>query len=254
MMEFAVAGSGSRGNSSLIRNGSTLIMVDCGFSFTETQRRLARLEVEVEALDAILVTHEHGDHVAGVARLAARAHVPVWTSAGTGRAGTTRRLFTATNTFDSHASFAIGDIEVTPLIVPHDAAEPTQFLFGDGAKRMAVVTDLGHVTPFITQALGGLDALLLESNHDDEMLASGFYPNALKKRVGGAYGHLSNAQTAELLHALDTTRLHTLALAHLSAQNNTPELARASATTALGCEADWVRIADQDEGLPWVCL
>ncbi len=253
-MEFAIAGSGSRGNSALIRNGSTLIMVDCGFSFTETQRRLARLDVEVEALDAILVTHEHGDHVAGVGRLAARAHVPVWTSAGTGRAGTTKRLFTGTETFDSHAAFAIGDIEVTPLIVPHDAAEPTQFVFSDGARRMALVTDLGHVTPFITQALGGLDALVLESNHDDVMLASGPYPNALKKRVGGAYGHLSNAQTAELLRALDTSRLHTLALAHLSAQNNSPKLACASATAALGCAADWVRIADQDDGLEWQSL
>lgn len=250
-MEFAIAGSGSRGNAALIRCGATLLMVDCGFSVAETERRLARLDVELDALDAILVTHEHADHVAGVGRLAARAGVPVWASAGTARAGRQKRLFEGAKSFDSHAPFAIGDIEVTPLIVPHDAAEPTQFVFGDGARRMALVTDLGHATPFVVEALAGLDALVLESNHDDGMLASGPYPNVLKKRVGGAYGHLSNAQTAELLRALDTTRLQALALAHLSAQNNRPELARDSAAAALGCEADWVRIADQEEGLPW---
>ncbi|MGA7966673.1 MAG: MBL fold metallo-hydrolase, partial [Gammaproteobacteria bacterium] len=142
-------------------------------------------------------------------------------------------------------------VHITPVIVPHDAAEPTQFVFSDGNKRIAVVTDLGHSTPFLEQALSGLNGLVLESNHDAQMLAKGAYPARLKRRVAGEYGHLSNAQTAALLASIDTTRLQRLALAHLSEQNNTPALARASATAALGCEADWIRIASQDGGLNW---
>jgi len=253
-MEFAMAGSGSRGNATVIRAGDTTLMVDCGFSFTEIKRRLERLEMSVDDLDAILVTHEHGDHVSGVARLAARMRIPVYASAGTARASARRRHFDGAKTFDSHARFSIKDIEITPIIVPHDAAEPTQFLFTDGARYMAIMTDIGHATSFVTESLGKLDALILESNHDAGMLARGPYPPMLKERVGGAYGHLSNAQTAELLCRLDLSKLHTLALAHLSEKNNRRDLARESVVSALDCPPDWVQIAGQDEGLPWHSL
>jgi phosphoribosyl 1,2-cyclic phosphodiesterase len=253
-MEFAMAGSGSRGNATVIRAGDTTLMVDCGFSFTEIKRRLERLEMSVEDLDAILVTHEHGDHVSGVARLAARMRIPVFASAGTARVCEQRRHFEGAQTFDSHAKFTIKGIAITPIIVPHDAAEPTQFLFTDGARHMAIMTDIGHITPFVSESLSRLDALILESNHDADMLAAGPYPAMLKERVGGAYGHLSNTQTAELLSRLDLSKLHTLALAHLSEKNNRPELAREAVVGALDCEPDWVRIAAQDEGLPWHSL
>lgn len=253
-MEFAIAGSGSRGNASVVRSGRTTVLVDCGFTFDEIKRRLERLKLSVEDLDAVLVTHEHGDHISGVGRLAAHARIPIYASAGTAQAAAKRRRFEDACTFGSHAAFAIGDLEITPIIVPHDAAEPTQFVFGDGARRLAIVTDIGHPTPFVAASLDGLDALVVESNHDTDLLAAGPYPPTLKRRVGGAYGHLSNAQTAELLQALDLSRLHGLALAHLSEKNNRPELARSSLAAALGCDPDWVRIADQEAGLPWQSL
>lgn len=250
-MEFASAGSGSRGNAALVRAGATLVMVDCGFSLADCERRLARLGVELADIDALLITHEHADHVSGAARLAERCRIPVWASAGTRQAAAGRMLPEATRVFDSHAPFAIGDLEVTPLIVPHDAAEPTQFVFSDGGRRLALVTDLGHATPYLRDALARLDALVLESNHDEGLLAAGPYPPALKQRVGGEYGHLSNAQAGALLAALDLGGLARLALAHLSEQNNRPQLARATVASALDCEADWIRIASQETGLAW---
>ncbi|HEX5313777.1 MAG TPA: MBL fold metallo-hydrolase, partial [Gammaproteobacteria bacterium] len=222
--------------------------VDCGFSTAEIERRLARLAVAPDRIDAILVTHEHSDHVAGVARFAAAHRIPVRASAGT---AASPALAGCALPFDSHAPFAIGDLEVTPLIVPHDACEPTQFVLGDGARRIAVLTDAGHVTPYLLAALREIEALILEANHDETLLAAGPYPASLKRRVGGDYGHLSNAQAADLLGALAPGKLQQLALAHLSEQNNRPELARAAASTALGCTPDWIAIADQDGGLGW---
>lgn len=250
-LQFALAGSGSRGNAALVRCGATLLMIDCGFSVVETERRLARLGVAPSAITAILVTHEHGDHLSGVGRFANRHGLRVLASAGTRRAGETNGLRCPVEDFDSHETFAVGDIEVRPLIVPHDAAEPTQFLFGDGAKTIAVVTDVGHVTAYLVDAIDGVDSLVLESNHDETLLATGSYPPVIKSRVGGPYGHLSNAQAAALLARVDVSRLSNVVLAHLSAQNNTPELAQASAAAALGCEAPWVLVADQAQGLDW---
>ncbi|MDN5865539.1 MAG: MBL fold metallo-hydrolase, partial [Gammaproteobacteria bacterium] len=157
-------------------------------------------------------------------------------------------------TFDSHAKFVIQDMEITPVIVPHDASEPTQFVFSDGRRKLGVLTDIGHITPFVAESFTLLDGLIVESNHDAAMLVAGPYPPALKQRVGGAYGHLSNDQTAELLGALDLSRLHSLALAHLSGKNNRPQLARDRVVAALDCEPEWVHIADQDDGLAWQVL
>lgn len=253
-MRFALAASGSRGNATLIQAGSTTVMVDCGLTIKECEFRLQRLGLAFEDIDALLITHEHSDHITGAARFAERSGIMPWASAGTRLAGLRKRLPDATQVFDSHDTFAIGDLEVMPVIVPHDAAEPTQFVFSDGAKRIAVVTDLGHSTPYLEQALDGLDGLILESNHDEDMLASGPYPARLKRRVAGEYGHLSNAQAAALLQRIDTSRLQRLALAHLSEQNNTPELARAITVQALGCEPDWVCLATQEGGLEWQTL
>ena len=250
-MRFALAASGSRGNATLIQAGHTTVMVDCGLSLRECERRLQRLGLGFDDLDALLITHEHSDHIAGAARLAARCGFAPWASAGTRGAGHGRKLPAATRVFDSHTAFSVGDVHIQPVIVPHDAAEPTQFVFSDGAKRIAVVTDLGHSTPFLENILNGIDGLVLESNHDERMLATGSYPARLKRRVGGEYGHLGNAQAAALLAGIDTSRLQRLVLAHLSLQNNTPALARASVAAALGCEPDWVQVATQDEGLAW---
>lgn len=250
-LAFASAGSGSRGNATLIRNGKTTVLVDCGFSLSEMRRRLARLQVEPETLAAILVTHEHSDHISGVGRLAARWDLPVFASRGTLNAPGSRGLPKTVRALNDDRPFAIGDLEVTPLIVPHDAAEPRQFLFGDGVRRLAVLTDLGHVTPYLAEKLCGVEGLLLECNHDASLLAGGPYPAALKKRVGGDWGHLSNAQAAALLSHCDFSGLRSIALAHLSEQNNRPELAQASVADALGCRPEEIQVADQESGLAW---
>lgn len=252
-MRFASLGSGSRGNATLIEADGTRILVDCGFSLTETRSRLARLDVEAASITAILVTHEHSDHASGVARLAARFQIPVWCTAGTlnacGRFG-----IEIAELFNPHVPFAIGDLEVTPVAVPHDAREPSQFIFTDGDRRLGVLTDTGHITPHIERMLDGCQALLLECNHDSTRLLEGPYPQSLKVRVGGPLGHLSNDQAAGLLKSLDLSGLRHLVAAHLSDKNNTPQLARAALAEAAGCETDWIEVADQSEGLDWRTL
>lgn len=216
----------------------------------ETERRLQRLGLTVDDLDAILVTHEHGDHIVGVARLAARCAVTVYSSHGTAVKAGFEGLSTLARIL-GHGPFSVGDIEVRPFTVPHDAREPLQFCFSDGARTLGTLTDVGHITPHILRALVGSDALIVETNHDPEMLARGPYHGALKRRVGGDYGHLGNDQAGELLRALDCGRLQHVVAAHLSEQNNTPDLARRALADGIGCEPEWVQIADQDRGLDW---
>ena len=245
-------GSGSEGNALLVRSGQTCLMLDCGFSVKECTRRLARLGMSPGQLSGILVTHEHGDHIGGVARLARGFDVPVWLTHGTLRSQP--KAFSgisALHEIDPHGRFSIGDIEIFPFPVPHDAAEPVQFVFGDGARRLSVLTDVGSTTPHIEAMLSGCDALVLESNHDEAMLMNGDYPYSLKQRVGGRYGHLSNRESAAILANLITDRLQHLVAAHLSSKNNTPELAIEALSGALGCERNWVEVATQDAGFDW---
>ena len=153
--------------------------------------------------------------------------------------------------FDSHDAFAIGALEIRPFPVPHDAREPAQFVIGDGAVRVGVLTDLGESTPYVEASLSGCDALVLECNHDLDMLQNGDYPFPLKQRIAGRFGHLHNEAAGELLSRVDTSRLKHLLAAHLSKQNNTPALARAALAAALGCAPDWIGIADQEKGFAW---
>ncbi len=249
-MRFASLGSGSRGNATLIQAGDTTIMVDCGFSASETELRLRRHGVEPTALAAILVTHEHSDHASGVMRFASRHGIPVRCTAGT-RQACLKLGFETAEVFDSHLKLVIGEIEVTPVTVPHDAREPVQFLFDGGAHRFGLLTDVGSLTPHIKRMFSGCAALLLECNHDRDMLEDGPYPPSLKQRVGGPLGHLSNDQAAELLRALDKQWLQHLVAAHLSEKNNTPELARAALAEAMDCDPEWVGVATQEAGLEW---
>lgn len=250
MIRFASLGSGSKGNALLVEAGATRVLVDCGFSARETAVRLARLGVEPASVAAILVTHEHADHVGGVAGCAARFGWPVHASHGTAAAA--RQLAdVAVRRFDSHAGFGIDDLEIHPYPVPHDAREPTQFVFSDGAVRLGVLTDAGAVTPHIVSMLAECAGLVLECNHDAGMLARGRYPPALKRRIAGEFGHLDNAAAAGLLRAIGGRRLSHVVAAHLSAENNAPELARAALAAALGCASDWVGVADQTTGCGW---
>lgn len=251
-MQFAYLGSGSKGNAALIEAGDTCLILDCGFSVRETLTRLARLDRTGDELDAILVTHEHSDHVAGVGVLARKLKLPVWATAGTWRA-IEQRIgdVPQRNIVDHHSPFTIGDIEVTPFPVPHDAKEPVQYVFSDGHVRLGILTDVGHSTPHIEEMLSGCDSLALECNHDTEMLMQGPYPASLKARVSSPQGHLDNDTAAKLLSRLDTSRLQHLVAVHLSETNNTPELAKAALHSAFDCDEAFIQVADQKLGLPW---
>ena len=251
-MRFASIGSGSEGNGLVVEAGDTRILIDCGFGVRDTAARLARIGVAPETLSAILVTHEHSDHVGGVPAFAARHRIPVWLTFGTlsvvgARFAGMERVYG----FDSHDDFVIGDLEVRPFPVPHDAREPVQFVVTDGAFRLGVLTDLGTSTPCVEANLTGCDALVLECNHDPELLAGSDYPASLKARIAGRFGHLHNDGAAALLAAIDTSRLQHIVAAHLSQQNNTPAKARAALARALACAEDWIGIADQAEGFAW---
>ena len=251
-MRFASLGSGSQGNALLIESGGARILLDCGFGLGEVASRLARVGLDASSLDAIVVTHEHGDHGGGVAKLAARFDIAVYLTRGTLSAlGAEGRSIPRTVLIDPYTAFAVDGIEVRPFPVPHDAREPVQFVISDGAVRIGVLTDTGQPTPHIAQSLSGVDALVLECNHDLDMLMNGPYAAHLKQRIAGRLGHLSNAASAELVRAMDCSRLQHLIAAHLSQTNNTPELARAALAGALGCAPEWIGIATQDEGFGW---
>jgi phosphoribosyl 1,2-cyclic phosphodiesterase len=249
-MRFASLGSGSKGNALVVESGRTRVLIDCGFGPRELASRLARLGLTPQDLNAILVTHEHGDHVGGVARAAQRfsldVHMSHGTCAGAGLAGQIE-----VSLFDSHTAFVIGDLQLEPFPVPHDAREPTQFVVGDGQRRLGVLTDAGCVTPHMVEMLDGCDGLVLECNHDAEMLRNGSYPWSLKQRVGGRLGHLDNMSAASLVEQMDRRRLQHVVAAHLSEQNNTPDLARAALARVLGCAPEDVAVADQPNGFDW---
>jgi phosphoribosyl 1,2-cyclic phosphodiesterase len=165
--------------------------------------------------------------------------------------GAARAIIPCIELIDSHSPFAIGELEVHPYPVPHDAREPCQFVFSDGDRRLGLLTDTGISTPHIERMLSGIDALMLECNHDLDLLMNGPYPPSLKHRIASRYGHLDNATSARLLAGIDCSRLQHVIAAHLSAQNNTPELARGAVSAALNCAAEWIGIATQRDGLDW---
>jgi len=207
-----------------------------------------------EQITGILVTHEHDDHAKGAFKFAAKYGIPVWLSHGTLKMCERylpEQANIQINIIDSHSIFQIEHIEISPYPVPHDAREPTQFTFTDGHYKLGVLTDAGSTTQHIVQVLGGCDALVLECNHDLQMLENGPYAWPLKKRVGSRLGHLDNESAAALLGKLDNSKLKHIIAAHLSAKNNTQALAKKALSQALGCESDWVGIADQVEGFAW---
>lgn len=253
-MRFAILGSGSRGNATLIESGSTRLLVDNGFSVRELESRLGVMGVESDGIEALLLTHEHGDHSRGVAALAHRYGLEVWTTPGTWRAlGAPEvprlRLFSGNN-----GCLRLGPFSVLPYPIPHDAREPVQFVFECAGRRLGMLTDAGAITPHMGAILSGCDALILECNHDPGLLAAGPYPVSLQRRVGGPFGHLSNLQAAELLDRLPSAEIRHLWLAHLSQKNNSPDRVMAAIRGVSESLASRSRLALQDTPGPWVEL
>ena len=254
-MRFASIGSGSEGNGLVVEAGTTRVLIDCGFGVRDTAARLVRKGIEPESLTAILVTHEHNDHIGGVPAFAAHYDIPVWLTFGTLMVmGDRFDGLAQVYGFDTHDAFAIGDLLVHPFPVPHDAREPVQFVVSDGAFRLGVLTDIGESTRFVEASLSGCHALVLECNHDVDLLAESDYPWSLKQRIASRFGHLHNEAAGALLAALDTSRLQHIIAAHLSQQNNTPAKARAALAHALRCAEDWIGTADQADGFAWRAL
>ncbi|WP_227592998.1 MBL fold metallo-hydrolase [Kangiella spongicola] len=253
MIKVASLGSGSKGNSTLISSKEATVMVDCGFTLKETLKRLERLEVAPNELDALLVTHEHQDHISGIGPLSRKFDIPVWSTRGSllsGKCGKLERF----SIIEGFREFQIADLKVVPISVPHDAREPCQYMFEVAGKRLAILTDLGSYTPEIIATLSTCDGLLLECNHDEEMLWQGPYPRSLKQRVGGPLGHMSNRQAIELLKSVMSDRLKLLIASHISEQNNCPDLVQTSVAESIGWSKEEVIIAQQNEGFGWFTL
>lgn len=254
MLRFASLASGSRGNCLVADADGTRVLIDCGLNLRDTERRLARLALQPSDIHGILVTHEHGDHAHGVFDFAAAHGTTVYLSYGTlaalqaeGRVIEGVRLVHV----NGREGFFIDGLQVAPFTVPHDAREPVQYVLSDGARRLGVLTDIGAPTAHVAQVLSGVHALVLEANYDRELLWNGGYPRWLKTRIAGPFGHLDNEDSARLLRALDCSRLRHLVGAHLSQQNNKPQIARAALARALNCEEAWVQLATQDDGFDW---
>ena len=227
-MRFASLGSGSQGNATIVSYGDQTLLVDCGFSVSETRRRLRKFGLEPDDLSAILVTHEHTDHFKGVLPLSRFYGIPVYMTPGTARqkaqsisrAYKSGQVLPEIQYIKDGQQLQLGNFSVLPVAVPHDAREPVQFVFEADGKRLGVLTDLGKITAHVIEQYQNCNALVLEANHDLEMLQNGSYPYPLKKRVSSDWGHLNNDQSHDFLDSIDRSRIQVLVLAHISQQNN----------------------------------
>lgn len=254
MIRFASLGSGSKGNATIVESGpndkDTRVLVDCGFSTKETENRLLKLKTSAASITAIVVTHEHADHINGVGRLSRKYKIPVWMTPGTWHKCRDSDFF-ETHFINCHQSFEINDLELNPFPVPHDAREPCQFVFTDGDARLALTTDLGSFTPHIIKHLNNLDALLIECNYDFQMLTTGSYPERLKERVSSDKGHLDNKQATQLLQLLKKEKLKHVIGMHVSEKNNQSQYAVEALCSGLNCEENAISLASQESGFSW---
>ncbi|WP_075185914.1 MBL fold metallo-hydrolase [Teredinibacter haidensis] len=250
-LQFASLGSGSKGNATVIRSDKTTLLLDCGFALRELGSRLANLGLSPSELDAVLVTHEHSDHCKGIGALARKHRTPVYMTLGT-HLGRDYGELPNLQLIQGYKPFTLGDIDITPIAVPHDAREPAQFFFTHQRLKFGVLTDLGCITPHVLQAYSHCDGLILEANHDPQMLAVGPYPPSLKRRVGGDWGHLSNAQAYSFLELALLPKLQQLVIGHISEKNNSLAVVQEVFTQSLS--GPKITFASQQQTMGWFVL
>ncbi|MDG2315390.1 MAG: MBL fold metallo-hydrolase [Gammaproteobacteria bacterium] len=250
-LRFASLGSGSRGNAVLVESNSTLLMVDCGLTVRAVEKRLQALGRDPNDVEALLVTHEHSDHIKGVPPFVSRYGTSVWMTHGTAATSAAERITNA-NVFNCDQMFKIGTFEVQPFPVPHDARDPVQFVFQADGRKLGILTDTGHITPHITQCLANCDALALECNHDIDTLKKSVYPERLKARIASSLGHLNNGQAAELLDAVGHKDLQWVMALHLSGQNNSFDLVNEALAKKLAQPTQFLHVATQDKPSEWI--
>lgn len=252
-MTVSVLASGSRGNATFVKTGCVRLLIDAGISMKELARRLEAIGEDPDGIDAVLITHEHTDHSGGLKVLVKELPVQAfltWGTIGALRAEEYELNGSKLVPIPANVPFVIGDVEVFPFSVPHDAAEPVAFSITCGGAKLTQLTDIGYMADHVAKRLGGSDMLILESNHDLEMLRVGPYPWTLKQRLMGRYGHLSNTAAARFIREQFDGRAQHVVLAHLSSKNNHPELARQETARALrdrGCGHTQLTVTSQDE-------
>ena len=254
-MRFCSLGSGSSGNSFVVQDNVTTLLIDCGFGLKETVTRLNRYGIKPGELNAILLTHEHEDHIKGAFSFSNKYKVPIYLSHGTFTMCKKKINVSYDinfNIINSFQSFMINDIEVTPIPVPHDAREPFQFKFNSKLKSIAIITDLGFITKHLIKNLKEINALVIEFNHDKNMLIDSDYPQSLKDRVSGLYGHLENMESIKLLRSINYKSIKWIAAAHLSKNNNNEKLVRTLIADATHKEHESIKIIDQVNGMDWL--
>ena len=258
MLRFKSLGSGSSGNATLIESTqgthTTRLLIDCGLRLRDLELRLLQAGTSIQALDGVFITHEHGDHIGSTRSLLKRHPMPVWMSRGTLQAIETPQwlaFLPYVRTAQDGMPIELNGLQLLPFTVPHDAREPLQLSCSDGNRKLGVITDLGHVTHHTVQALQNCHAVVLEANHDTDLLEKSSYPHFLKQRVGGKWGHLANPASADLLARIAHPGLSCVVAAHLSERNNTPELAREHLSQALKCSRSEIEVATPDSGTVW---
>lgn len=254
-MRFAVLASGSSGNATVVEAEGTAVLIDCGLSVRRLEQRATGLGLALSDLAAIAVTHEHGDHIGGVAALARRYHLPIYMTHGTWQASSfSNERDVEVHVISPHEAFSVDALTLLPAPVPHDAREPCQFVVACNGTRLGVLTDLGSETQHIHQHFAGCGALVLEFNHDPELLSDCEYPDSVKTRIAGRHGHFNNGQARDLLDALISSRLRHVLAAHISKRANDSALVQDILRNALdGKGVNW-GLASQDCATPWITV
>ena len=249
----SVLASGSRGNATFVRTERVRLLIDAGLSRKEIAKRLEAIGEDPDGIDAVLVTHEHNDHASGVRTLVKELPLTAYLTWGTGRALQASEFElngSRITTIIPGVAFTIGDADIVPFRVPHDAAEPVAFSITSGGVKITQLTDVGYMPDHVAARLSGSHMLILESNHDLEMLRVGPYPWNLKQRLMGRHGHLSNYAVGRFIREQYDGMAEHVVLAHLSSKNNHPELARQEAARALrdrGLSPALLKLTSQDQ-------